>query len=57
MDRLEYERIQSELTNLMDTEKMKRKYLNAKEREAYKMAVKACKSVVSSHKPKEGEIK
>jgi len=51
MNKEEYEIIQSELTRLMDAEKMKREYLNAKKREVYKMAVKACKSVLSNHNP------
>lgn len=51
MNKSEYDKIQTNLTALMDNDRMKLKHLNAKERDAYKLAVKACKSVLSNYNP------
>ena len=52
MNKSEYEKIQLELSALMDQNLMKSKSFNAKEREVYILAVKACKSVLSNYNPK-----
>lgn len=52
MDTNEYKAIQSALTHLMQDSTIKSKsVLNSKEREAYKKAVRACKSAVSKYNP------
>lgn len=47
----EYQSIQQALTDLMENDRKLRYSFNSKERQAYKTAVLACKSVLSSYNP------
>lgn len=49
----EYETIQRELTALHDNDRKLRYQYNSRERQAYRDAVLACKSVLSRYNPKE----
>lgn len=49
MRKWNYDKVQNELTALIHDEKLRSKGLNAKEREIYKKAVLACKSVLSTY--------
>lgn len=55
MDRETYAKIQNDLSHLLDVikhkENNKYKHFNQAERDAYKQAVLACKSVVSNYNP------
>lgn len=46
-----YEKLQAELSQLLDAEKYKR--MKSKDKDVYKQAVLACKSVVSHYAPTE----
>lgn len=47
----EYQKIQNDLSHLMETEVLEHKWYNAKERKIYKESVLACKSVLSKYNP------
>lgn len=47
----EYEQIQKDLSHLMERDVMRHKNLNKRERDTYKQAVLACKSVISKYNP------
>lgn len=49
MTRTEYEKIQAELSELLD--KAGRKGISGKRKEGYELAIRACKSVISNYKP------
>lgn len=49
MRKWNYDKVQDELTALIHDEKLRSKGFNAKEREIYKKAVLACKSVLSKY--------
>lgn len=51
MTSYEYQKIQKDLSYLMNPEVLKHKWYNAKERDIYKQAVLACKSVLSKYNP------
>ena len=52
MTNYEYEKLQAELSQLLNTEKYKQ--LKNKDKEIYKRAVLACKSVVSHYTERKG---
>lgn len=52
MTNYEYEKLQTELSQLLNTEKYKQ--LKNKDKEIYKQAVLACKSVVSHYAERKG---
>ena len=51
MTKLEYDSLQRALSALLDGERLYRKRLSGREQVGYKMAVRACKSVLSSFNP------
>lgn len=53
MTNYEYEKLQAELSQLLNTEKYKR--MTSKNKEIYRQAVLACKSVVSHYEEREVE--
>lgn len=51
MNSEEYQKIQNDLSHLMEPEVLGGKYYNANERAVYQKAVLACKSVLSKYNP------
>lgn len=49
-----YEKLQAELSQLLNTEKYK--HMTRKDKDVYKQAVLACKSVVSHYAERKGEV-
>lgn len=47
----EYQKIQKELSHLMEPEVLRQKWYSAKEMDVYKKSVLACKSVLSKYNP------
>lgn len=47
----EYKALQQSLSALLDKDRLRRKRLSGRERDAYQMGVKACKSALSNFNP------